>query len=202
MFGVGMGPNEGEKGATNSLQGYSGFAGSQGENLLGNSSAFLNALMSGDSTKISQLLAPQISAVQGQGNQAKKTLSEFGTRSGGVTSQAGMIDDKSRSTINDMIASLTGSAIGQGASLGSNLLNMGMQGTQGVFDMQKIMHDQNSAKWNDIFKSAAQFAAAPFTGGASLGMGKFSIPKFGGIGAITSSTDGGSYDSESAYGKG
>lgn len=188
MFGVGMGPSEGEKGATNTLQGYSGFAGSQGENLLSNSSAFINALLSGDSAKISQLLAPQISAIQGQGNQAKKTLSEFGTRSGGVTSQAGMIDDKSRAAVNDLISSLTRGSISEGASLGSNLLGQGMSGITNVFNMDNIMHDQNAAKWNDIFKSAASFAAAPFTGGASLGMGKFHIPGMGGTGAVSSST--------------
>lgn len=162
MFGIDMGPSQGEQGATNTLQGYSGFAGSQGENLIGNSSAFINALLSGDSAKISQLLAPQISAIQGQGNQAKKTLSEFGTRSGGVTSQAGMIDDKSRASINDMISQLTGSAVGQGANLGSHLLNMGMTGFNDVFNQQAYMQKQRAAKWNDLGQSIASVAEAGF----------------------------------------
>lgn len=159
-FGIDMGPSSGETGATNALTGASGFATSQGENLLGNSSDFINALLSGDTTKISQLLAPQIKAIQGQGNQAKKTLGEFGTRSGGVVSQAGAIDDKSRASVNDMVSSLTSGAVSTGASVGSNLLGMGMSGFNNVFNQQETMQKQRASKWDDLFSSIGKTAGA------------------------------------------
>jgi hypothetical protein len=166
MFGIDMGPSSGEQGATNALTGASGFATSQGENLLTNSSDLINALLRGDTAKISQLLAPQISAIQGQGQQAKATSSQFGTRSGGQASYGQTIDDKSRAAVNDMVSNLTSGAIGEGASLGSNLLGQGMGGYTNVFGQQQEMQQQRASKWNDLFKSV--LSAIPIPGGQTV----------------------------------
>jgi hypothetical protein len=173
MFGIDMGPSQGETGATNALQGGAAFATSQGENLLGNSSAFINALLSGDTSKISQLLAPQIGAIQGQANQAKATSAQFGTRSGGQAAYGQTIDDKARASVNDMVSNLTSGAISEGASLGSNLLGQGMGGFEGVFNQQNTMQNQRASKWNDIFKDSLALIGGPAAAGGGAATSLF-----------------------------
>lgn len=170
-----MGPSGGETGATNALTGESGFAGSVGEGLLSNSSALINGLLSGNQADIAKLLAPQIGAISKQANEKTQTNAEFGSRSGGTNASNQNTMDTARSSVNDMISSLTGSAMGEGATLGGNLLGQSMSGYNNVFDQSLTEQQQKAAQWNDIFKSIAAVGAAPFTGGASLGTA-FSTP--------------------------
>jgi hypothetical protein len=179
MFGIGMGPTGGEKSAYNKMVSSSDFATGVGEGDITASSKFMSDILSGDPTRIATTLAPQISTAQTQAQQAKGTAAQFGTRSGGTTGAMMGIDAATRANITDLIGQLTGGAASGLASMGQNLLSTGMTGTGQAFDMSKIMQDQNMAKWNDIMGSIASVAAAPFTGGASLGMGKFSLPGAG-----------------------
>lgn len=164
MFGIGMGPSNEEKGAYQSLYGTSGTAANMGMGDLSASTDFMKAILSGDPAKIGQVLGPQIRAVKEQGQQAKQTAAEFGNRSGGGNARMQRIDDTTRSNINDMIASLTGSAVSGLNSTGGSLLGMGMNGFGTSFDMAKTMQDQRAAKWNDIFSSAASIATGVLGG--------------------------------------
>lgn len=172
IFGIDEGPSSGETGATNSLNGESGFAGSVGEGLLSNSSALINGLLSGNEADIGKLLAPQIGAISKQANEKTQTNATFGARSGGTNASNQNTIDSARSSVNDMISSLTSGAIGEGASLGSNLLSQGMQGNEAVFNQQQQMQQQRAAKWNDIAGSAASVAGSffgiPHSGGGGF----------------------------------
>lgn len=159
-FGIDVGPSSGETGATGALTGESGFAGTVGEGLLGNSSAFIDALLSGNQGKIAELLAPQISAISKQANEKTQTNAQFGSRSGGTNASNQNTLDQARSSVNDMISSLTGGAIGQGASLGSDLLGKSMSGYNDVFNQNAQEQAQRAAKWNDIFSSIGKTAGA------------------------------------------
>lgn len=176
MFGVGMGPNSQEKQQYNTTNATSGFATGVGEGDLTASSAFLRDILSGDPTKIGTALAPQVSAAVTQAQQAKKTNSEFGTRSGGTTAANANADAATRTNYLNLAGGMTSGAASALASEGSSLLSTGLSGTEAAFDESKTMHDQNAAKWDDLFNSITSVAAAPFTGGASLGMGKLGMP--------------------------
>ena len=80
---------------------------------------FMKAITSGDMTKIGQVLGPQIRGVKEQGQQTLQTMGQFGNRGGGTNAAAQTVHDKTRSTIDDMIAQLTGSSV-------TNLGNQGM----------------------------------------------------------------------------
>lgn len=134
------------------------------------SSDFMKAILSGDPTKIGQVLGPQIRGIQQQGVQAKKTTAEFHNRGGGTNASLQRIGDTTRSSIQDLISSLTGSAVSGLASTGMGLLNNAQSGFATGFDEAKTMHDQNAAKWNDIFKSITSIGAG-VVGGIPAGAG-------------------------------
>ena len=71
------------------------WANTQGQGLMTGAGNFITSLMKGDPKKIAQLLAPQMSAAQKEGQQAKQTMSQFGNRSGGTNAAAQTIDDTS-----------------------------------------------------------------------------------------------------------
>lgn len=56
----------------------------EGSKGLSSSADYFKALMSGDQAKMSQVLAPQISVIQGQKQQQLNTTAQFGNRSGGT----------------------------------------------------------------------------------------------------------------------
>jgi len=171
FFGVGEGPSSAEKSQYGAIGATANFATSEGMADIGASDKFWRAILSGDPGQISSVLGPAISTANRQGQEAKRTASEFGTRSGGTAAGNQMTDDKTRSDVEGLIAHLTGQAAGALGSQGSGLLSTGLSGHEAAFDASKTMHDQNLAKWNDIFKSTADVAGAAFTGGAGAAAG-------------------------------
>src|ERR1700754_3356812 len=91
-FGIGQGTTGEQSDSFGGLYGNSGFASNLGEKNLTTSSDFMNDILSGDPTKIGQVLAPQIDAIKGRAQQQKNNLAEFGNRSGGTNSAASSID--------------------------------------------------------------------------------------------------------------
>lgn len=158
MFGLDMGPSSGETGATNALTGESGFAGSVGEGLIGNSAALINAILSGNQGDIAKLLAPQISEISKRANEKTQTNAEFANRSGGTNASNQNTMDTARAWVNDLISNLTKGAIGAGASLGSDLLGKSMSGWGNVFDQNAYEQHQRASRWNDIFKGISSVA--------------------------------------------
>lgn len=179
-FGIDQGPSGQQNSAYSALFGTSGVAANQGLQDISSSDAFINAIISGDPTKIGQFLGPQERAIQEQGQQQKQTNAQFNNRSGGTNAQNQTLGDQTTQAINDMISRLTGTAVTGLSKSGETLLGLGMKGFQGSFNDAATMQTQRGNQWNDIFNSTAAVAAAPFTGGASLGMGTFSMPGAGG----------------------
>jgi len=158
FFGVGMGPTDTEKNETGALINIGNFGTAEGEKDILASGKFWEAIMSGDQTKISQVLGPLMSTVNKQGQQEKKTASEFGNRGGGTNAGMQMVGDKTRSTIDSMIAELTGKGASTLGATGSNLLSTGLAGHEAGFNAATKLQEESMAKWNDIFKSAADVA--------------------------------------------
>ena len=173
MFGIGMSPSGDEKNAFKSLKASSDFATGIGEKDITASSDFMSSILSGDSSRISQALAPQIGAAKERAQEGTKAAAEFGGRSGGMAASTAAINDKVHSDITDLIGKLTGSSVTNLGTMGSNLLGTGMNGTATAFNQSKTIHDQELARMNDIFKSSAQVAAGAMEGfgGGAFGGG-------------------------------
>ena len=153
FFGIGMGPSNQEKQQYGLVSGDAGFGSSQGKSDIMKSQDFWSSILSGDMSQISKVLAPEISSVNKQTQQRKMTTSEFGNRGGGTNSYSQSLDDNALSSIRGMIAKLTGSAASNLGNMGEHLLDTGVSAGEGAFGEAKTMHDQNEAKWEDIFNS-------------------------------------------------
>jgi hypothetical protein len=164
-----MGVSPAQYGQYGQLTQASGFATNLGEGDLSASSAFMRGILSGDSTKISQVLSPQINAVKTSANQDTKTNTEMGSRSGGTAASNNAAIDKAHSDIANMVATLTGGAASSLAGTGSGLLSAGMSGSQVGFQEASEIQQQKLAKFNDIISSIQAAIAAA---GGMPGVGK------------------------------
>lgn len=183
-FGIDVGPSSGEQSQYGSLTSASGFATNVGEEDLLASSRFMQAILSGDASKITQALAPQISAAKTRASQDNKTAAQMTTRSGGTAASTAATNDKVHSDITSLIGGLTGTAASSLGSEGSGLLSTGISGDVSGFGEAEKMQQQRAAKWNDLFNSVgstvASFAGIP------------GIPK--GVGRTAESIGGGMQD--------
>jgi hypothetical protein len=192
MFGIDMGVSGDQYAQHGALESSAGFATNLGEEDLTASNKFMQDILSGDASKVTSVLSPQISAAKTSAQQNTKTMAENGTRGGGTGAATAKANDTAHSDITNVIAELTKGAASSLSSTGSGLLSAGMAGNQVGYDQASAIQKQKLAKFNDIVNSTAAVAAAPFTGGASLtgltsnggsGMGGgFSMPGGGGGG--------------------
>jgi hypothetical protein len=122
------------------------FSTGMGEKNLTSSSKFFNDILSGDSSKQSQALAPEIGTAKTSAAQTNKTKAEFGTRSGGTAASTAATNDKVHSDITGMVGNLTGTAANSLASSGSSLISQGMQGYKQQADLsqEQLQNWQNS----------------------------------------------------------
>jgi hypothetical protein len=160
FFGIGEGPSSAEKQQAGDIGALANFATSTGEGDISAASNFWKSILSGDPSQIAKVLGPEISSINQQGQQKKKTSSEFNTRGGGTNAGLQMTDDATRSSFDSLISGLTSSSASNLGSIGSGLLSTGLSGHTAAFDASKTIHDQNLAKWNDLFKTIAQTASA------------------------------------------
>lgn len=105
--------------------GLATFLSNTGSKDVGTASNFMNTLLSGNSSQVNTLLAPQIEGIQKRAQQQKQQLAEFGGRSGGTTGAMLASDDDVHAQINDLVSKLTGSAVSGLSSLGTNLVAQG-----------------------------------------------------------------------------
>ena len=158
FFGIGQGSSGAERQQYAQMSNLENFGISRGEKDITQAQDFWSAILSGDPTQISKVLGPEISAVNKQTQEAKKTASEFANRGGGTNAAMQTLDDKSVAAVRSMISNLTGSAAGALGSGGAGLLGLGESAGTAAFGEAQTMQQQDAAKWNDIFKSIADVA--------------------------------------------
>lgn len=159
-FGIDMGPSNAENTQYNNLSGLSSTVANEGLSDLSQSQGFMSAILSGDPAKIGQVLGPQIQAIQQQGQQQKQTNAQFHNRSGGTNASNQTVGDKVTSGVNNLVSSLTGTALNGLNNTGLSLVNTGANGFSTAFGEADTMQQQNAAKWNDIFNSISQAISA------------------------------------------
>ena len=146
----------------------------QGQKYENQAGDFFSSLVSGDAGKISQTLAPQISAEKTANQQSQKTAAEMGTRSGGTAASNAASSDKLHSDITNMIGSLTRGAAGSLASLGSNMTSTGL----GALGQEQGATAQRMQNWSDSIlgrgittavSAAETYALGGMSGGGGAG---------------------------------
>ena len=135
-------------------------------------SNWMQSIISGDPSKIGQALSPEISAQQGQINQQKKQMAEFGSRSGGTASAAASADAAGRGNIINLVGGLQSGTAGNLTNTGAGLLNTGASayGQQAELSQERMQNWQNS-----LFGGA-------LTGAAGIGLG--AAGKAAGVGGL------------------
>lgn len=126
-------------------QGLASFLNTTGTSDVAASSNFKKGLLSGDWSKISTLLAPQISAIQRRSQQQKQQLGQFGGRSGGTTAAIYKAGDDVNSEVNDLVSGLTGKAADSLGSEGAGLLSEG----ETALDMNAKFSQQQMDNWRN-----------------------------------------------------
>lgn len=162
LFG---GQNKTLSGDINQFGSIGGYATGQGESDTTAASTFWKSILSGDKSQISKALAPEISAQQGEVAQGKKTLAEFGNRSGGTTAKAASMDSTARGNITNLIGNLTNSAAGGLASTGSSLLSTGL----GAYGDQVKASQIQMENWSNSILGLGITQGAGFGEGFALG---------------------------------
>lgn len=97
-----------------------------GVNDLNKAGDFYSSILGGDRAKIGQVLAPEISNIQGQVSQHSKTLSEFGNRSGGTNAGIQAGETAGSTQIQQLIDSLLPGAASGLTQVGSTLGGLGL----------------------------------------------------------------------------
>ena len=138
-------------------------------------SNFYSDILSGDPTKIGELLGPQISDIQKQGQQQIQTQGEFGNRSGGTNASAQTNMDTQRANVEKLISQLTGQAasgvtgIGESA-LGTATTANALQANEGEMQLKNIM---NSLFGNILGELGGAGVGQLGTAVSTLGSGNF-----------------------------
>lgn len=135
----GFGGTSDENQQYQNLSGTSSTAANLGLSDLNSSSGFMQAILSGDPAKIGQVLSPQIKAIQDQGQQKLQTNAQFGNRGGGTNASNQTTGDQTRTGVQNMISSLTGSAVSGLSTQGTSTLNSGMSGFGTSFNEAQAM---------------------------------------------------------------
>lgn len=148
------------------MGGLASFLNTTGTSDIATSSNFMKTLLSGNSTDVSKLLAPQIASIQNRSKQQKQQLGEFGGRSGGTVASMIKSDDDVHAQVNDMVSNLTGSAVSGLSSLGTNLTSQGAAdlNSQANLSQIRMQNWQNSILGKGL-TTAASAAEAYATGG-------------------------------------
>ncbi len=166
----------------------SNFGTTLGEGDLTQSSDFYKDLLSGDPTKIGEILGPQLSNIQKQGQQQIQTAAEFGNRSGGTNAAAQTNIDSQRQNAQQLISQLTGQAASGLTGIGESALGTGLQANaQQAQESQEQLQNQRNSLLSNVIGSAIgageDFLTSGLSGlGGGGGGGDAALNAFGGGG--------------------
>jgi hypothetical protein len=127
-----------------------------GESDLSTGSNFFKSLLSGNPQAIGQLLGPQLSTVQQQGQQQLNTNAQFGNRSGGTNASNQTNIDSQRQQVEQMIAQLTGSAASGVTGIGESAIGTGLSADQLQANVaQQLLQNQQQSLLGGVISGGA-----------------------------------------------
>ena len=125
---------------------------------------FFSSILSGDAGRLSQALAPEISAAKTSKQQTQKSNAEMGTRSGGTAASNNASSDKLHSDITNLTGSLTGGAASGLASLGSTMTSTGL----GALGQEQAATAERMQNWSNSILGMGLAKGAGFGEGLGL----------------------------------
>ena len=123
----------------------------QGQGYENQAGSFWSSILSGDSSKQSQALAPIISAAKTRSSQDQKTSTMFGGRSGGTAAFNASAADKLHSDLTNLIGSLTNSSASNLANLGKSEVDTGLAS----YGMQQQASQEQMDNWKQSILGSA-----------------------------------------------
>ena len=129
-----------------------------GEGLTTAGAGFNEDILSGDPTKISQALAPEISAQQGEIEQQNLKNANFGTRSGGTAASAENAAAAGRGNIINLVGGLQKSTAESSLTHGGNLMSEASSNIGNEAQLAEQRRQQQVGDVNGIASSAAEIA--------------------------------------------
>jgi hypothetical protein len=136
----------------------------QGQSNVNKASDFYSSILSGDSSKQSQALAPEISAAKKSAQEQNKTTAEFGGRSGGTAASTAMTNDKTHEYLTNLIGRLTGKSADALGSLGTSELSTGL----GALGQEQGASQQRMENWSNSILGLGLTKGAGFAEGLGL----------------------------------
>jgi hypothetical protein len=138
-----------------------------GEGLTTAGAGFNEDILSGDPTKISQALAPEISFGQGQVEQQRLHDANFGTRSGGTAASTANAEGANRGNIINLVGGLQKSTAESSLSHGGNLMDSASSNIGNEAQLAEQRRQQQVGDVNGIASSVASIATGLPMGGAA-----------------------------------
>lgn len=134
----------------------SGFENNIGEQGINAAQQFYGDILSGDPTKIAEVLAPEIKAGQEQVTQQALQNSNFGNRGGGTNSSTNAAQSGERGNIINLIGGLQQGAAGAEAGIGENLLG---QGSSNLMNEANLAAQRRQQEVGDVGGIASDVAS-------------------------------------------
>ena len=138
-----------------------------GEGLTTAGAGFNEDILSGDPTKISQALAPEISTGQGRVEQQRLHDANFGTRSGGTAASTANAEGANRGNIINLVGGLQKSTAESSLTHGGNLMSEASGNIGNEAQLAEQRRQQQVGDVNGIASSVASIATGLPMGGAA-----------------------------------
>jgi hypothetical protein len=149
-------PTQQEEGQLGDLSTYGT---NTGEGAVNTANTYEQGILSGDPSTIAKTLAPEISAGQGQVQQAAMTNAQFGNRSGGTNASTQGAQAGERGNIINLIGQEQQGAAGAEASLGTNLLGQASSNINSEADLAAANQQRESSDVGSVAQGAGQIVA-------------------------------------------
>lgn len=146
LKGIFGGSSPGLTTATNNLGSIAGYTGNAGQTGTNAALGYDTGLLSGDPSKIAAVEAPEIKEAQGQAQQNKNTVSQFGNRGGGMNSVMAGLDDATRAKLISLTGQLRQGAAQNAGQIGTANTGLATQSNMGAGQLaqQQLQDFMNS----------------------------------------------------------
>lgn len=168
------------------LGALAGYSSNTGQNATNADVGYQQGILSGDPAQVAKTLAPEIQTLQGQAQQNKNTVSQFGNRGGGMNAVMAGLDDATRAKLISLMGTLRQGAASNLGQIGT--ANLGMSANDAAMQA-KIAQQQHENLMNSILGKGI----SGIGGAVSEGLGNAASGIMGDLGTVASNTGSGNW---------